>query len=144
MADRRIRDQFFHVLLHERDQRPINNANDRESDNPGADFGVKKNVGKEWQRKTNKPVSSHLQQNPSQDDRTRRRRFYVGVGQPGMEGEHRNFDGESEEETQEKKSSDMRAVVGIHPRRGFVQSRQAKSVDVGNQVMVEVKEQDAE
>jgi hypothetical protein len=68
----------------------------------------------------------------------------VRVGQPGVEREHRYFDGEGEEETQKEQCRDTRAVVGINARRGVVESLQSECVSAGHVLMVEVKEQDAE
>ena len=101
MAYRRIRHQLLHVLLHERYEGAIDDRNDRERDHPTADFGVHQHIGKERQRETDEPVSPHLQQDASQDDRTRSGRFHMGIRQPGVEREHWNFDREGEEEAQE-------------------------------------------
>ncbi len=61
-------------------------------------------IREEWQGEADEAVSSHLQQNAGQDDRARGGRLHVGIGQPGVEREHRHLDGERQEESQEQQN----------------------------------------
>src|SRR5580658_875959 len=82
MADRRIGDQLFHVRLHQRDQRAIDNADQRQHHNPGRVavrlFRKKANI------ETQQAVGAHLQQNAGEQHRSGGGRFHVRVGQPGV------------------------------------------------------------
>src|SRR5580658_3924114 len=68
----------------------------------------------------------------------------MGVGQPGVEGEHGHLDGEGEEETQEQKSRDLRTIVGINARRGVVERLQGEGVRTSHMLMMKVEKQDTE
>ncbi len=59
-------------------------------------------VREEGKGEPEEAVGSHLQEDGGQDDRSGRRRFDVGIGQPGVEGEHRHLDGEGEGEKARK------------------------------------------
>ena len=48
------------------------------------------------------PYAPSLSMIAGQDHRARRRRLGVGVGQPGVEREHRDLDGERQEERDER------------------------------------------
>ena len=56
----------------------------------------------EGQREADETVCSHLQENAGEDDGAGGGRFDVCVGQPGVEGEHWDFDREPEEEGEEE------------------------------------------
>ena len=58
-------------------------------------------VREERQREADEPVAAELEHDRCQDHRSRRRGLRVRVGQPGVEREHRDLDGEGEEERQE-------------------------------------------
>ena len=105
---------------------------------------IRQHLREEGKREADEAVGSHLQQNAGQDDGAGGGGFHVRVGQPGVEGEHRHFDGEGEEEAQEQQRGDVRTVVGINLRRGFVESLEAEGVDAGYVLMMEVEEQDAQ
>ena len=119
---------------------------DGKRDHPAANFGVHQHVGKERQREADEAVRSHLQQNARQDDRAGGRRFHVSVGQPGVEGEHRDFNGKGEEESEEQQRGDGGSVgrIGINFRRGFVESGEAEGIDAGQRMVMEIEEQDAQ
>ena len=93
----------------------------------------------EWQREADEPVRSHLQQDACQDDRTGRRRFHVRIRQPGMEREHRDLDGKSQEESKEQ--PDRRRTGDLRRRWYRLNDR---SVNAGQRVVMEVQEQDAQ
>ena len=61
--------------------------------------GIRQNVREEGKREADEAVGSHLQQDAGQDHGTGGGGFDVSVGQPGVEGEHRHFNREGEEET---------------------------------------------
>ncbi len=94
----------------------------------------------ERQREADQPVRPHLQQNARQDDRAGGWRFHVGIGQPGVEWEHRYLDGEADKECEEQ--PDGRVPADLRRRR--VQIRQVKRVHAGQSVVMEVQEQDAQ
>src|SRR5271156_837605 len=100
VADRRIRDELFHVLLHHADECPVNNSDQREHDHDAA--VLHRRIRKHRQRKSQKPVRPHLQQHASQYDGTSRRRLGVRVRQPGVEWEHRHLDRKREKESPEQ------------------------------------------
>jgi hypothetical protein len=89
---------------------------------------------------------SEKRMNSSQDDGTGSRRLHVSVGQPGVEGEHRNLDGEGEEKSEEQERSDGRSVgrVGVNFRRSFVEGRDAERINASQVLVMEVKKQNAE
>ena len=70
----------------------------------------------------------------------------MGIGQPGVEGKHRDLDGKGKEEGEEKHCGDGRSVsrIGIDFRRGLIQSREAEGIDSGQNVVVEIQEQNAQ
>ena len=100
VADRRVRDQPLPVLLRQRDQRAVDDADDRRAPTI---------IGTKWrdalrenrQAEAQEAVRAHLQQDGRQNHRAGRRRVGVRVGQPGVEREHRHLDREAEEEREE-------------------------------------------
>ena len=60
MANRGIRHQLLHILLHERNECAVDDGNDREDHHPVANSAVGQHVGKERQRETDEAVRSHL------------------------------------------------------------------------------------
>ena len=64
-------------------------------------------VGEERQAEAQHAVAAHLQQHAREDDRARRGRLDVGVGQPGVQREHRHLDGEGQEEGEERPELQM-------------------------------------
>ena len=99
VADRGVRDQFFHVRLRVRNRRAVNDADGREQRDPRG--GFERGFGEERNVEAQETVRSHFQQDTRQDDRTSRGRFHVRVGQPGVQRPHRDFDGEGGGEGQE-------------------------------------------
>ena len=59
-------------------------------------------VGEHGQAEANQPVGAHFQHDGGQHDGAGGGRFHVRVGQPGVQREERNLDGESHEEGQEE------------------------------------------
>ena len=99
VADRGVGDQLLHVLLHQRHEPGVDDADDRERHHPR--HRVERRLRQERQREADEAVGPHLQQHARQDHRARGRRLDVGVGQPGVEREHRHLDREAEEEGEE-------------------------------------------
>ena len=58
--------------------------------------------GKHRQAEANQSVGSHFQHDGGQHDGAGGGRFDVRVGQPGVQREQRNLDGEGEEEREEQ------------------------------------------
>src|SRR6185437_6233630 len=100
VADRAVGDQLLHVGLHEGDQRAVDDADQAEHDDD-AGQGVG-GAREEAEIEAQHAVRPHLQQDAGEQDRAGRRRLDVGVGQPGVEREQRNLDGEGDEEAEEQ------------------------------------------
>ena len=96
VADGRIRHQFFHVGLHQRNQTDIHHRNQAQHDNRRRE--IARSVGQNRQCETQEAVCAHFQRNRRQHHRTARRRFNVRVRQPGVHGEHRHFHRKRQEE----------------------------------------------
>ena len=77
VADRGVRDQLLHIGLHHRDERTINNANQRQNRNPP---GIALRLLREQaQVEAQQAIGAHLQEHPSQQHRACGRSFNVGV-----------------------------------------------------------------
>ncbi len=59
-------------------------------------------VGEQRKTEADQAVGAHFQHDGSQHNGTGGGRFHVRVGQPGVQREQRNFDGEGEEEGEEQ------------------------------------------
>ena len=136
VAHRAVGDQALPVLLDESDKRSVNDPDDRESGDPPHRFAAR--LGQERNREPHEAVGPHLQQHPGQDDRTGGGRLDVGVRKPGVEREHRDLDGEPDEEGEEHPELETRRVGGLH------QAEQVEGVLPGRPVVGEVERQDAE
>ena len=115
---RGIGDELFHVLLHQRDQRGVDDGDDRQREDQRRELN--RGLREHRQRKAQEAVTAHLQQDRGQDHRAGRRRLDMGVGQPGVDRPHRQLDRERGEEGEERPGL-QRA------REGMVQQRR----DVG-------------
>ena len=103
VADRRVRDELLEVGLHERHERAVDDADHREhEDRSRAPSGSSPPPGKSGTREAKEAERAELQHDAREDDRARRRRLDVRVGQPGVEREHRHLHGEREEEGAEQ------------------------------------------
>ena len=84
-------------------------------------------------------VGAHLEQHAGQDDRDRRRRLDVRVGQPGVERERRDLDREADEERDPEQQLDVeRDLVGRPALPSFVMSNVC---GVGREVQVQHRDQ---
>ena len=101
VAHRGIRHQLLHVGLHQGDQRSVNDAGDGEPDDPGRGLvrGVRGTAAGSSAPVRSVPIFSMTR---GQHDGTRRGRFDVRVGQPGVQREQRDLDREGDEEGQEQ------------------------------------------
>ena len=146
VADRGVGNQLLHVLLHEGHEAAIDDADDGKGDHPAADLWTHDHCREKRQREADEAVRSHLQQDARQDDGTGSGRLDVRIRQPRVEREHRDLDGEREEEAEEQQGCVGRSVGRVEEdlRRCFVQVRNAERENAGDVVVVEVQEQDAE
>ena len=95
VGHRRERDQPLHVGLGQAAERAVDDADHGQDadDRRPLDRGLRQ----ERQGDAHEAVRAELQQDRGQDHRALRRRLGVGVGQPGVEREHRHLDGEADE-----------------------------------------------
>ncbi len=136
VADRRVCDQPLPVLLRQRDQRAVNDADDRQQHHHRDEMAgcFRQNRKAEAQES----VGAHLQQDGGQNHRAGGRRIGMRVGQPGVEREHRHFDREAEEERQEHPPLQVERHVQA------MELGDVERVDAGDAVVVEVERQNAE
>ena len=106
VRDRRERDEAFHVALREATERAVDDADHREQADPRRPRLRRARQHRE--RDADEAVGAELQHDRGQQHRADRRRFGVGVGQPGVEREHRHLDREAEEHAAEHEQ--LRAV----------------------------------
>src|SRR6266478_3973932 len=100
VADAGIRDEFLEIGLNESNKRAVDDADDGErGDNRR---GAVRGIGEERQAEANHAVGAHFQEHAGQDDGAGGGRLDVRVGQPGVEREQRNLDGEGHEEGEEE------------------------------------------
>jgi len=86
MADRAVGDQPLHVLLHEANERAVNDADQGEHDDDVNDSRAHDGVrGQQREREADETVRAHLQQDPRQNHRARGGSFRVRIGEPGVE-----------------------------------------------------------
>ena len=88
--------QFLDVGLDQRHQRAVDNADHRQHHNQRHE--VVPGIGQHGAVEPDETVGPQLEQDAGQDDRSTGGRLDVGVGQPGVEREHGNLDGEGEAE----------------------------------------------
>ncbi len=88
----------------------VDDPDERQDGQGGQETG--RGVGEEGKGEAQEAVRSHLEEDGGQDDRPGCGRLDVGVREPGVEREHRDFDGEGEPEGQEEPRLD---AGGIEP-----------------------------
>ena len=106
VGHRRERDQAFHVALRETTQRAVDDADHRQQADPRRPR--LRRARQDRERDADEAVGAELQHDRGQQHRAHRRRLGVGVGQPGVEREHRHLDREAEEHAAE--DQELRAV----------------------------------
>ena len=95
VGHRRERDESLHVGLRETAERAVDDADDGEHADDRRP--LHRGLRQERDGDAHEAVGAQLQQDRGQDDRALRGRLRVGVGQPGVEREHRHLDGEADE-----------------------------------------------
>ena len=88
-------DQALHVGLGEAAERAVDDADHGQQADPRRP--LLRRLGQDRDGDADEAVRAELQQDRGQDHRALRRRLGVGVGQPGVEREHRHLDGEADE-----------------------------------------------
>ena len=110
MRDRGVGHKLLQVALHRRNGRAVEDRDHREREHDREEIHLPDDrerdrgadaFGEQRQREADEAVATGLQQDAREDDRTRRRRFDVGVGEPGVEREHRQLDREGQGEGDE-------------------------------------------
>ena len=121
VGDRGIGDQLLHVLLHQRDQRGVDDRHDREREDQGRQ--VIRGQGEHRQGEPEEPVAAELQQDARQDDRAGRRRLHVGVRQPCVHGPHRHLHREGGEEGEPQPGLHRGREIVLQEQRDVRRSR---------------------
>ena len=116
VADGGIRHQFFDIRLGVGNRRAVDDADGRQQRNPRG--GLDSRFGEERNVEAQETVGSHLQQDARKDDRTRSRRFDVGIGQPRVQGPHRDFDRKGGGEGNEEPHLDIRGNAALGNQLG--------------------------
>ena len=135
MADRRIGNEALPVGLGEADPASIEDGDDRET---GQNLGVEAGFGKQRQRETQEAVSTHLEHDCGKHDRTGSRCLGMGLGQPGVEGEHWDLDRKAKEEGPKDK-----ALSGWR-KPGVEEGREIEGIDAGLGGMLDVEREEAD
>ena len=139
VAHRRVGDELLHVLLHEGHERGVDDADDREGHHPR--HRLEGRLGQEGQREADEAVGPHLQEDAGQDHGARGGGLDVGVGEPGVEREHRHLDREAQEEGEEDPELQVRGDPHLHPHRVVEAARRLEARQL---LRVEVEGEDAE
>ena len=100
VGDGRIGDQLLHVRLHQGDQADVDYGDEGEGDHHRRQHVAR--VGQDRQRQADEPVGAQLQHDRRQHDGAAGWRLDVGIGQPGVDREHRHLDRESGEKGDEQ------------------------------------------
>ena len=139
VADRRVGDEPLPVLLRQRDERAVDDADDRQQHHHRHE--LVRRLGQDRQAEAQEPVRPHLQEHGRQNHRACGRRVGVRVGQPGVEREHRHLDGEAEKEREKH------PPLQVRRERVLLIARDVEAVgpEVGRIVVIgEVQREDAE
>nr|GEU28382.1 hypothetical protein [Tanacetum cinerariifolium] len=131
VCDRRIRDQFFHVLLDQRDQADVDHGDQRQRDHHARQ--VVRGVRRDGQRETQEAVGAQFQHDGGQHGGAAGRRFHVDVRQPGVDREHRHFHGKRHEEGDEQEDLLFHRQHGHVPLQNVEGARLTVQVDDGDQ-----------
>ena len=99
VRDGGVRDELLQILLYRRHGGAVEDGDHGQHDDHRQP--ELRTHGKERQREAQKTVATRLQEDAGEDDRARGRRLDVGVGQPGVERDHRQLDRERESEREE-------------------------------------------
>ena len=119
VSHRRERDESLHVGLGQASERAVDDADDRQQTDPGSPLA--RTLGEDRNRDTHETVGTELQKNGGQDHRTLCGGLRVSIGQPRVEREHRNLDGEAHEHSGEDpdlcRPTEQASVLGEHRNR---------------------------
>ena len=129
---RRIGDERLEILLHQRDHRAVQDADERQRRDPRHE-GVGRGR-EERQAEAHEAVGAHLQEHRGQDHRAAGGRRHVRIGQPGVEREERHLDGEGQGERREE--PDLQVRRQLHP----LQLQQVEGV----RLRLEIEHQDGD
>ncbi len=99
VADRAVGHQLLEVGLGHGREGAVDDVDDAEQGHPAGQLLGRPRTDRIGD--ADDAVAAQLQQHAGQDHADRRRRLDVGVGQPGVEREHRHLDGEADEQEQE-------------------------------------------
>ena len=144
VADRRVGDELLQVRLRHGAERAVDDVAGAERGEQPERQAVPARSRQRRRRQdavvdAQDAVGAHLEQHAGQDDRDRRRRLDVRVGQPGVEREGRDLDGEADEEREPEQQLDVeRDRVGHQARPASCMS---KRVRVGREVEDEHRDQ---
>ena len=108
VRDGRVRDELLHVRLHHRDERAVDDADEREADDGGLDPARLRRCREDRKREAEETVRPHLQEDAGEDHGAGGGRLDVGVRQPRVEREHRDLDREADEEGPEEPDLEVR------------------------------------
>ena len=98
VTDRAAGDPAFDVVLGKGVQSAVNDVDDPEDHQGGA--RVRWASGSISHVEAQQGIAAHLQQHPGEQHRDRCIGFAVGIRQPGVQREHRQFDAEADQESQ--------------------------------------------
>jgi len=100
VVDARVGDHSLEVRLREGDERPVERRDDGE--HRDIRCGGAEGAGRHLQGEADEPVGAELEEHPGQYGAARRWGLGVRKGEPGMEREERRFDGEGDQECDER------------------------------------------
>jgi len=95
-------DQLFHIRLHHRDQRAVDDTDKRQNHDPGCI--VARLLRKEADIEAQQSIRAHLQQHAGEQHRSGGGRLHVRVRQPGVKREKGDLDRKRDEEAKEEQS----------------------------------------
>jgi hypothetical protein len=136
VGDARVRHQALEVVLAEREQAAVEDADHGQGHRHRGEAG--RRLREQRHHEAQHAVRPRLQQQPGQDHAAGRGRLGVGVGQPGVERHHRQLHRERDEEAQhdpqrrprrERGSQQLLVLVGVDARRLVVEEVQGEDGD---------------
>ena len=103
VAHRRVGDQLLEVRLDDGHDRAVDDRDEAQHDDQRTPLVGR--VGEERQREADEAVAAELEQHAGEDHGARGGRLHVRVRQPRVEREHRDLDGERQEERAERRAT---------------------------------------
>jgi hypothetical protein len=128
VRDGRVGDEPLHVALHERHQGAVHDPDHRHDREEGP--VLEGRLGEERHRVAEEAEGAHLEEHAGEDDRPGGGRLGVGVGQPGVEREHRDLHREGEGEGEEQVAGRVRGDLQRPARLEVVEGPAVVEVDV--------------